>query len=69
MSVPLFSQQSEPETRGRKQKDRLRELIGLTATPKKDVGHNTYDFFDLEDDMPTYAYEYDQSGTRRRLAG
>ena len=33
-------------------------LVGLTATPKKDVGHNTYDFFDLEDDMPTYAYEY-----------
>ena len=22
-------------------------LIGLTATPKNDVGHNTYDFFDL----------------------
>jgi len=36
-------------------------LVGLTATPKKDVGHNTYDFFDLEDDMPTYAYEYDQA--------
>lgn len=36
-------------------------LVGLTATPKSDVGHNTYDFFDLEDDMPTYAYEYEQA--------
>lgn len=36
-------------------------LVGLTATPKSDVGHNTYDFFDLEDNMPTYAYEYDQA--------
>ena len=36
-------------------------LVGLTATPKKDVGHNTYDFFDLEDDMPTYAYEYEEA--------
>lgn len=36
-------------------------LIGLTATPKSDVGHNTYDFFDLQDDMPTFAYEYDQA--------
>lgn len=36
-------------------------LIGLTATPKTDVDHNTYDFFDLENDMPTYAYEYEQA--------
>jgi len=36
-------------------------LIGLTATPKNDIGHNTYDFFDLQDDMPTFAYEYDQA--------
>ncbi len=36
-------------------------LVGLTATPKKDVGHNTYGFFDLEDDMPTYAYEYEEA--------
>ena len=27
VSVPLFSQQSEPETRERKQKDRPRELL------------------------------------------
>ena len=36
-------------------------LIGLTATPKNDVDHNTYDFFDLENDMPTFAYEYEQA--------
>lgn len=34
-------------------------LVGLTATPKDDVGHNTYEFFGLENNMPTYAYEYD----------
>lgn len=33
-------------------------LVGLTATPKDDVGHNTYEFFGLENHMPTYAYEY-----------
>lgn len=33
-------------------------LVGLTATPRDDVSHNTYEFFDLEDNMPTYAYEY-----------
>lgn len=32
-------------------------LIGLTATPKKDLDKNTYDFFHLEDDVPTFAYE------------
>ena len=34
-------------------------LIGLTATPKSDVDHNTYDFFEVENGMPTYAYDYD----------
>ena len=33
-------------------------LVGLTATPKDEVSHNTYDFFGLENNMPTYAYEY-----------
>ncbi len=32
-------------------------LIGLTATPKKDVDHNTYSLFGIEDDNPTFAYE------------
>lgn len=34
-------------------------LIGLTATPKKDIDHNTYGLFDIEDDNPTFAYELD----------
>lgn len=34
-------------------------IVGLTATPKKDVDRNTYDFFDMENDLPTYAYEYE----------
>lgn len=32
-------------------------LIGLTATPKKDIDHNTYQLFEIEDDNPTSAYE------------
>lgn len=32
-------------------------LIGLTATPKKDIDHNTYGLFDIQDDNPTFAYE------------
>jgi type I restriction enzyme R subunit len=34
-------------------------IIGLTATPRNDVDRNTYDFFDMEPNMPTYAYEYE----------
>ncbi len=36
-------------------------LIGLTATPKKDVGHDTYGLFGIEDDNPTFAYELDEA--------
>lgn len=32
-------------------------LLGLTATPKAEVDHNTYNLFGLEDHMPTFAYE------------
>lgn len=32
-------------------------LVGLTATPKKNIDHNTYGLFEIEDDNPTYAYE------------
>jgi len=32
-------------------------LIGLTATPKKEIDRNTYDLFKIEDDNPTFAYE------------
>lgn len=34
-------------------------LVGLTATPKTDVDRNTYDFFEMESGIPTYAYDYD----------
>ncbi len=32
-------------------------LVGLTATPKTEVDHNTYGLFGIEDDNPTFAYE------------
>lgn len=34
-------------------------LIGLTATPKKEIDRNTYSLFEIEDDIPTHAYELD----------
>ena len=36
-------------------------LLGLTATPKKDIDHNTYSLFGIEDDNPTMAYELTQA--------
>lgn len=36
-------------------------LIGLTATPKKDIDRNTYGLFGIEDDNPTFAYELDRA--------
>lgn len=38
-------------------------LLGLTATPKKDIDHNTYGLFGIEDDNPTFAYELDKAVT------
>ncbi len=32
-------------------------LLGLTATPKNDIDKNTYSVFELENNVPTYAYE------------
>ena len=32
-------------------------LVGLTATPKTEVDHNTYGLFGIEDGNPTFAYE------------
>lgn len=34
-------------------------LIGLTATPKAEIDKNTYSVFELENGVPTYAYEYE----------
>lgn len=36
-------------------------LLGLTATPKEDIDRNTYSVFDLENGVPTYAYELEQA--------
>ncbi len=36
-------------------------LIGLTATPKKEIDRNTYHLFQIEDDNPTFAYELNQA--------
>jgi type I restriction enzyme R subunit len=34
-------------------------LVGLTATPKDEIDHNTYGLFDLESGVPTDAYTLD----------
>ncbi len=34
-------------------------MVGLTATPKIDVDRNTYEFFEMEHGVPTYAYDYE----------
>lgn len=36
-------------------------MIGLTATPKDEVDHNTYRLFHLEDGIPTDAYSLDEA--------
>ncbi|MBQ0098707.1 MAG: DEAD/DEAH box helicase family protein [Oscillospiraceae bacterium] len=36
-------------------------LVGLTATPKNEIDKSTYDVFDLEKDVPTFAYDLNQA--------
>ena len=36
-------------------------LIGLTATPKDEIDKNTYSIFELENGVPTYAYELEKA--------
>ncbi len=36
-------------------------LVGLTATPKDEIDHNTYGLFDLERGVPTDAYGLDEA--------
>ena len=36
-------------------------LVGLTATPKADIDKNTYEEFEIQDNMPTYAYDLAQA--------
>ncbi len=38
-------------------------LVGLTATPKDEIDKNTYNFFQLENNNPTYGYELSQGVT------
>ena len=35
--------------------------LGLTATPKDAVEHNTFGIFECEDGIPTYAYSYEEA--------
>lgn len=42
-------------------------LLGLTATPRADIDKNTYHIFELEDNVPTYAYELKQAVDDRYL--
>jgi type I restriction enzyme R subunit len=34
-------------------------VVGLTATPRADVHSSTYEFFEVEKNVPTFAYDYD----------
>ncbi len=36
-------------------------LVGLTATPRDDVDKNTYELFNLENGVPTYAYDLEDA--------
>ena len=36
-------------------------LLGLTATPKKEIDHNTYELFECSDGNPTFVYELDDA--------
>ncbi|MGL5676449.1 MAG: DEAD/DEAH box helicase family protein [Cellulosilyticaceae bacterium] len=36
-------------------------LLGLTATPKDEVDKNTYDIFELPNQVPTFAYELEKA--------
>jgi type I restriction enzyme R subunit len=42
-------------------------MVGLTATPKTDVDRNTYDFFEMEHGVPTYAYDYETAVYQDRV--
>lgn len=42
-------------------------LVGLTATPKTEVNRNTYGFFGMKDEEPTFAYEYETAVNRDKV--
>jgi len=35
--------------------------LGLTATPKDAIDHNTFELFNCEDGLPTFAYSYEEA--------
>lgn len=35
--------------------------LGLTATPTERIGHDTFELFDCESELPTYAYTYEDA--------
>lgn len=42
-------------------------MVGLTATPAKDVDRNTFDFFHVKEGEPTFEYEYAQALAKEYL--
>ncbi|MFB8004788.1 DEAD/DEAH box helicase family protein [Nocardia sp. NPDC056000] len=42
-------------------------LVGLTATPRDDIDHNTYSLFHLEDGVPTDNYDLDDAVADKNL--
>jgi len=38
-------------------------ILGLTATPTDIIDHNTFDIFDCEDGLPTFAYSFEEAVT------
>ena len=42
-------------------------VVGLTATPRNDVDKNTYTFFEIENNVPTYVYEYEKAVKEKYL--
>ncbi|MBN1495368.1 MAG: DEAD/DEAH box helicase family protein [Spirochaetes bacterium] len=36
-------------------------VLGLTATPTDVIDHNTFELFDCEDGLPTFAFSYDEA--------
>ncbi|MEY4909136.1 MAG: hypothetical protein RL260_2854, partial [Pseudomonadota bacterium] len=42
-------------------------LVGLTATPKDEIDHNTYSLFNLETGVPTDAYPLDKAVSDKHL--
>jgi type I restriction enzyme R subunit len=39
----------------------IAHLVGLTATPREQVDRNTYELFELEQGVPTDAYELEKA--------